>query len=119
MLRAHMALYAMPGPEGLLFPNTEGNHMHHGSLCKVFKRARKAIGRPDLRFHDLRHTGATMAAQAGATMRELMDRLGHSTPQAALIYGHAAASRQTELADRLSEMAARRKARVDPPSEVL
>jgi integrase len=108
MLRAHMALYAMPGPEGLVFPNTEGNHMHHGSLYKVFKRARKEIGRPDLRFHDLRHTGATMAAQAGATMRELMDRLGHSTPQAALIYQHAAADRQAELAARLSEMAATR-----------
>ncbi len=43
--------------------------MHHGSVYKVFKRARSAIGRADLRFHDLRHTGATMAAQAGATMR--------------------------------------------------
>jgi len=79
--------------------------MHHGSMYKVFKHARKAIGRQDLRFHDLRHTGATMAAQAGATMRELMDRLGHSTPQAALIYQHAAADRQFELAARLSLMA--------------
>ncbi len=78
--------------------------MHHGSLYKVFKRARKAIGRPDLRFHDLRHTGASMAAQAGVTMRELMDRLGHSTPQAALIYQHSAASRQAEIANRLSAM---------------
>ena len=106
LLRAHIQRYAMPGPDGLLFPNTEGQHMHHGSMYKVFKRARKAIGRPDLRFHDLRHTGATMAAQAGATMRELMDRLGHSTPQAALIYQHAAADRQADLAARLSAMAA-------------
>lgn len=104
-LRAHMALYSMPGRDGLVFPNTEGKHMHHGSLYKVFKRARTAIGRPDLRFHDLRHTGATMAAQAGATMRELMDRLGHSTPQAALIYQHAAPDRQGELAARFSLMA--------------
>ena len=106
LLRAHIERYAMPGPDGLLFPNTDGNHMHHGSMYKVFKRARKAIGRPGLRFHDLRHTGATMAAQAGATMRELMDRLGHSTPQAALIYQHAAADRQADLAARLSAMAA-------------
>ena len=105
LLRQHLDRYAVSGDEGLIFPNTEGNHMHHGSMYKVFKRARKAIGRPDLRFHDLRHTGATMAAQAGATMRELMDRLGHSTPQAALIYQHAAADRQTELAARLSQMA--------------
>lgn len=105
LLRAHIERYAVPGDDGLIFPNTEGQHMHHGSMYKVFKRARKAIGRPDLRFHDLRHTGATMAAQAGATMRELMDRLGHSTPQAALIYQHAAADRQAELAARLSAMA--------------
>jgi integrase len=105
LLRAQIERYASPGPDGLVFPNTEGNHMHHGSMYKVFKRARKQIGRPDLRFHDLRHTGATMAAQAGATMRELMDRLGHSTPQAALIYQHAAADRQAALAARLSEMA--------------
>jgi integrase len=107
LLRVHIERYAMPGPDGLVFPNTEGNHMHHGSMYKVFKRARKAIGRPDLRFHDLRHTGATMAAQAGATMRELMDRLGHSTPQAALIYQHAAADRQAELAARLSDLASK------------
>lgn len=105
LLRQHLNRYAVPGDDGLIFPNTESNHMRHGSMYKVFKRARKAIGRPDLRFHDLRHTEATMAAQAGATMRELIDRLGHSTPQAALIYQHAAADRQAALAARLSAMA--------------
>ena len=58
LLRAHLSEYALPGADGLAFPNTEGKHMHHGSLYKVFKRARRDIGRPDLRFHDLRHTGA-------------------------------------------------------------
>lgn len=105
LIQTHIDRYAMPGPDGLVFPNTEGQHMHHGSMYKVFKHARKAIGRQDLRFHDVRHTGATMAAQAGATMRELMDRVGHSTPQAALIYQHAAADRQADLAARLSAMA--------------
>lgn len=55
--------------------------------------------------HVLAVADATMAAQAGATMRELMDRLGHSTPQAALLYQLGAASRHTEIASRLSEMA--------------
>ena len=45
-----------------------------------FGRARTKAGRPDLRFHDLRHTGAMMAAHAGATIAELMGRLGHATP---------------------------------------
>ncbi len=105
-LRAHLDEHAAPGPDGLLFPNTEGNHMHHGSLYKVYKPARLAAGRPDLSWHGLRHTGATMAAQQGATLAELMERLGHSTVGAALRYQHAASDRQAELARRLSAMAA-------------
>jgi len=106
-LLAHLAEHAQPGPDGLVFPNTEGKHMHHGSLYKVFKPARAAAGRPDLSWHGLRHTGATMAAQQGATLAELMERLGHSTVTAALRYQHAASDRQAELARRLSAMAER------------
>jgi len=43
-----------------------------------------------LRFHDLRHTGNTWAAESGANLRELMERMGHSSTKAALIYLHAA-----------------------------
>ncbi len=57
---------------------------------------------PNLRFHDLRHTGATMAAQSGATLKELMDRLGRTTPKAALVYQHTAADRDQLIAERLS-----------------
>ncbi len=66
-------------------------------------------GRPlvveDLRWHDLRHTGAVLAAQTGATLAELMGRLGHSTPGAAMRYQHAAADRDAEIARRLSALA--------------
>jgi hypothetical protein len=41
----------------------------------------QASGRlPELHFHDLRHTGNTMAAAQGASLRELMERMGHSSP---------------------------------------
>lgn len=102
ILAAHIRAHAAPGPDGLLFPNTEGGHLHHGSLYKVFGRARKIAGRPDLSWHGLRHTGATMAAQEGATLAELMTRLGHSTVGAALRYQHAASGRDKEIARRLS-----------------
>lgn len=46
-----------------------------------------------------------MAAQTGATMAELMARLGHTTPQAAMRYQNAAADRDKEIARRLSELA--------------
>lgn len=103
-LRWHLEEFAQPGFDGLVFPNTEGNHLHHGSLYKVFKPARLKAGRPDLTFHGLRHTGATMAAQQGATLAELMTRLGHSTVGAALRYQHAASGRDAEIARRLSSM---------------
>jgi integrase len=105
-LLVHLEKWAAPGPDGLLFPAVEsGGHMKHGALYKVFRRARAAAGRSDLRWHDLRHTGATLAAQAGATLAELMNRLGHSSVTAALIYQHAAAGRDAEIARRLSEIA--------------
>ena len=104
-IRDHLEHYAQRSPEGLVFPNTDGKHMHHGSLYKVYRPARAAAGRPDLRWHDLRHTGATLAAHAGATTRELMDRLGHSTSVMAMRYQHVADDRPAEIARRLSLLA--------------
>ncbi|MCL4368328.1 MAG: AAA family ATPase [Actinobacteria bacterium] len=69
-----------------------------------FYEARRVAGRDDLNFHALRHTGATLAAQTGATLAELMGRLGHSTPGAAMRYQHAAKERDQEIARKLSAM---------------
>ena len=59
-----------------------------------------------MRVHDLRHVGAVLAAQSGATTAELMHRLGHTTPQMALRYQHVAEGRDAEIAERLSKLAA-------------
>ena len=80
--------------------------MRQSAMARVYYPARDAAGRPDLRFHDLRHTGAVLAAQTGATLAELMARLGHSTPAAAMRYQHAAQDRDAVIASRLSEMVA-------------
>lgn len=104
LVREHLLKHAEPGKDGLLFPARNGGHLAPSSLYRVFYRAREAAGRPDLRWHDLRHTGAVLAAQTGATLAELMGRLGHSTPAAALRYQHAAAERDAEIARRLSAM---------------
>jgi integrase len=105
MVREHVLAHAEPGKDGLLFPARGGGHLAPSSLYRVYYPAREAAGRPDLRWHDLRHTGAVLAAQTGATLAELMGRLGHSTPSAALRYQHAAEGRDMEIARRLSEMA--------------
>jgi len=52
----------------------------------------------------LRHTGATLAASTGATTKELMHRLGHASPAAALVYQHAISERDSEIARALDVM---------------
>ena len=101
----HLADYVAQRPDALLFPSAGGTHLQPSTLYRHFYRARTAAGREDLRWHDLRHTGAVFAAQAGGTLAELMARLGHSTPAAALRYQHAAEGRDKLLAEKLSRIA--------------
>jgi len=105
MLKDHMSMSITGGKEGLLFPARHGGNLAQSTLVKSFYPARDKIGRPDLRWHDLRHTGAVLAASTGATLAELMSRLGHSTPTAALRYQHAAEGRDAQIAKLLSAMA--------------
>jgi integrase len=89
----------------LLFPNDNNGHLQPSTLSRHWYKARHSIGRDDLRFHDLRHSGAVLAAATGASLAELMARLGHSTPQAAMRYQHAAQGRDREIAALLSKLA--------------
>lgn len=104
MLREHLLQHAEPGKDGLLFPARHGGQLAPSTLARVWYPAREKAGRPDLRFHDLRHTGAVLAASTGATLAELMARLGHSTPAAALRYQHAAQGRDMAIAKALSAL---------------
>ena len=105
-VRDHLAGHVAASRDALVFPAASGAHMAPSALYAVYHPARKAAGRPDLRFHDLRHTGAVLAAATGATLAELMARLGHSTVSAAMRYQHAAADRDKVIAAALSELAA-------------
>ncbi|MEO7980343.1 MAG: tyrosine-type recombinase/integrase [Sporichthyaceae bacterium] len=106
-VRDHLRSSIVGGKDGLLFPARSGGHLAPSALYRVFYRARDKAGRPDLRWHDLRHTGAVLAASTGATLAELMARLGHSTPGAALRYQHAAQGRDAEIARALSALVER------------
>jgi integrase len=107
LVRAHLRDHVAASRDALLFPAASGGHMAPSSLYAVYHPAREAAGRPDLRFHDLRHTGAVLAAATGATLAELMARLGHSTVSAVLRYQHAAAERDKVIAACPSWRAAR------------
>jgi integrase len=72
----------------------------------VWRPAVEQVGGLDgLRVHDLRHTTATLAAAAGATTKELMERMGHTSPAVALRYQHVMADRQAQLASALDDLA--------------
>jgi integrase len=104
-LQEHLTRHVGPEPDALLFPAGHGGHLQPSTLQQHFYRARDKANRPDLRFHDLRHSGAVLAAATGATLAELMARLGHSTPQAAMRYQHAAQGRDQAIAEALSKIA--------------
>jgi integrase len=105
-LKAHLRNHVGKGADALLFADTDGIHLRADRYRPHWEKARTAIGKPRLRVHDLRHVGAVLAAQSGATTVELMHRLGHTTPQMALRYQHVAEGRDAEIAARLSMLAA-------------
>jgi integrase len=105
-LEVHLSKHVGKARDSLLFPAHHGGHLAPATLKRHFYKARDTANRPDLRLHDLRHSGAVLAAATGASLAELMARLGHSTPAAAMRYQHAAQGRDREIAALLSRLAA-------------
>ncbi|WP_197504008.1 site-specific integrase [Mycobacterium sp. 852014-50255_SCH5639931] len=106
VIEAHLANHVGESDDSLLFPAGNERHLQPSTLMRHWYRARAKANRGDLRWHDLRHSGAVLTAATGASLAELMSRLGHSTPQAAMRYQHAVASRDKEIAQLLSKLAA-------------
>jgi integrase len=100
-LSEHMTAHVADDLEALLFPLRNGDPTPSAHLHRHFSTARAAAGRDDLRWHDLRHTGATLAYTAGASVPEVQARLGHSTMRAATIYAHTLSDSDRILAERL------------------
>jgi integrase len=111
--------HAEPGPDGLVFPAPEGGYLRRSNFRRsAWVPATRAAGVAGLRFHDLRHTAATLALVGGANTRELMERLGHTSPQVALRYQHVMAGRDQAIAAALDELvqAAATLAKDQPPA---
>ncbi|WP_311553717.1 tyrosine-type recombinase/integrase [Propionimicrobium lymphophilum] len=102
VLAEHMATYTGKDPDALIW-SSEGKPIREATVSANYKKARTKAGRPELRWHDLRHTGATLAYQAGGNVRDVQRRLGHATARAAMIYAHAADNGDKLLAQRLDE----------------
>ncbi len=103
MLATHVSSSVDPGPDVLVFGGVDGKPLRRATFYKAWHAAVAEVGLNDLHFHDLRHTGNTLAAATGASTKELMARMGHSSPRAALIYQHATSERDAAIARALSE----------------
>lgn len=99
LLAAHAASGSGDDPDSLLFHTQDGAPIGRSRRSAIIVAARTRAGLPAITWHTLRHTGLTLAASVpGVTVRNLMDRGGHSTARAALIYQHTAAAADTQLA---------------------
>jgi len=101
----HLGAYAQPGPDGVVFTSPQGDPARRAGLSDAWRAACRATGAPQgLRLHDLRHHAATLTARMpGVTTKELMARIGHSSPRAALRYQHATEARDRAIAAFLDE----------------
>jgi integrase len=117
-LREHLARFAEPGRDGRVFVGPKGGRLRRRNFLRVWTRtlAKVGLGEADVHFHDLRHTGNQLAAETGATTRELMARMGHASPRAALIYQHATRDRDRHIADQIDASLSRGR-KADPDAE--
>lgn len=104
ILEKHLAARVGSEPDALVFTSPEGHPMRRTKFRPHWARTCAKVGLSGLHFHDLRGSGATWAATGGATVRELMGRLGHTTPNVALRYQHATAERDRMIAEKLDEL---------------
>ena len=105
-LAKHLENYVDEVPTAPVFVGPTGAALRRANWAPLWNTARVKVGRPDLTLHDLRHYASTLAAATGASTRELMARLGHASPAAALRYQHATAERDHVIAQRMDELIA-------------
>ncbi|MEV5495639.1 site-specific integrase [Nonomuraea fuscirosea] len=117
VLVEHMAAYVDKAEDAFVFLGKRGAFLRGSNFRRESKwaDALKEMGVHGLYFHDLRHTGNTLAAQSGAGLADLKARMGHDSDRAALIYQHATRDADQKIADALSARveAERKKAKKD------
>jgi integrase len=89
----------------LIFPSTLGTPMDPRNLLRDFKELLKVAGLPTIRFHDLRHTAATLMLRQGVHVKVVQERLGHASITLTLdTYSHVTPSMQDDAARKLDSL---------------
>lgn len=118
-METHLRWFGESESSGRLFVGPKGGKLRRSNFHHIWSKALADAGVLPVRFHDLRHTGNTMAADTGASTRELMHRMGHSTMDAALRYQHMRGERDRLIADAMDVeiKKAQGKGRKRPPKQ--
>ena len=98
-------LACSPNVNNLVFPNKAGNPINHNNLIqRHFYPALEKAGLPKIRFHDLRHTYASLLIEQGENIKYIQSQLGHSSPTVTLnVYAHLMKSVNQEAASKLED----------------
>jgi integrase len=119
IIEDHLATSVAPESDALVFTSPEGHPLRRTKFRLRWLKACKTAEVSGLHFHDLRGSGATWAAYAGATVAELMARLGHTTPTMAMRYQHATLERDRMLSDRLGALMQPDEAKTEPVADII
>jgi integrase len=105
-VKAHLEKYTKRDDDALVFTGIKGGPLRRSGFNKLTRWVDvvRTMGAPGLHFHDLRHTGNTLAADMGVSLRSLMARMGHDNERAALIYQHASSKSDRKIADGLDAL---------------
>ncbi|GAA4630304.1 hypothetical protein GCM10023196_055110 [Actinoallomurus vinaceus] len=105
-IKAHLDKYTKRNDDALVFTGIKGGPLRRSGFNKLTRWVDvvRTMGVPGLHFHDLRHTGNTLAADMGVSLRNLMARMGHDNERAALIYQHASNKSDRKIADGLDAL---------------
>jgi integrase len=111
-LRWHPERFVLDSEDGLVFVGPKGGRLRRSNFRDLWIKACDEVRLSGVHLHDLRHTGNTLAAATGASLRELMERMGHSSTRAAMIYQHTTRERDDAIAAAMGQalVSARRQA---------
>jgi integrase len=102
---SHLEDFTALGEDSLVFTGPKNAQLRRSNFSRAWQDATQTANLTGFHFHDLRHTGNALAGAAGASLRELMERMGHSTTRAALIYQHRTSERDKLIADVMGKLA--------------
>jgi integrase len=114
-IERHLVEYVSEEADAPVFRGAKGAVPRTANWSKMWRQVTASVGIEGLHFHDLRHTGNTLAASTAASTKELMARMGHASPRAALIYQHATREREDAIAAGLDAILTGRSGGSRPP----